>query len=344
MTSSPRVAILLATYNGTQFLEPQLRSLTDNETRFTLHWLDDGSTDDTRRVVRESSSRLGIDLVEWHQERRLGVPAAFFQLLECVEADVYLFCDQDDIWQPGKIDATVESLSPQLDSPVLCYSEPWLFATDAPAALRSYRDVLLDAAVEAGWEISRAFMYNPAPGNTVGFTRQLRGLFMAHRQIARSHAAMHDWWMYLIARASDGACLLKGVPTTLYRQHGGNAVGVSMPHGRRGLARIPGAGSRLRKAWAFCQDVRRSTARQALGFMLAADTMPAAEMLQRMLPSAQCVAKLCGRQSPAALIRLARQGVLPPHPLAAAWLAAACLVSDAGPSPLAPDPAEARHS
>jgi len=56
-----------------------------------------------------------------------GVPGTFFQLLECVDADIYLFCDQDDIWQRGRIDATVAHLLPDLASPVLCSSDPLMF-------------------------------------------------------------------------------------------------------------------------------------------------------------------------------------------------------------------------
>src|SRR5205823_13588786 len=94
------VAVLLATYNGERYVEKQLRSLEQNDTKFTLHWLDDHSTDNTRSIVRTVARESDIELREWHQSRHLGVPLAFFQMLECAEADIYLFCDQDDIWQP----------------------------------------------------------------------------------------------------------------------------------------------------------------------------------------------------------------------------------------------------
>src|SRR4051794_4896961 len=91
-----KVAVLLATYNGERYLEEQLRSLKSNGIDFTLHWLDDHSTDGTRELVRSVSSDAGINLHEWHKPAHLGVPASFFQLMECADADIYLFCDQDD--------------------------------------------------------------------------------------------------------------------------------------------------------------------------------------------------------------------------------------------------------
>ena len=122
-----KVAVLLATYNGARFIEPQINSFKENATPFTLHWLDDHSTDNNRDAVRASALRSGIDFREWHQPQHWGYPGAFFQLLECVDADIYLFCDQDDIWQPGKIDATVADLLPDISSPALCFSDPLIF-------------------------------------------------------------------------------------------------------------------------------------------------------------------------------------------------------------------------
>jgi glycosyltransferase involved in cell wall biosynthesis len=59
-----KVAVLLSSYNGARFIEPQIRSLKDNHTPFALHWLDDQSTDNTREVVKAAAKEAGITLVE----------------------------------------------------------------------------------------------------------------------------------------------------------------------------------------------------------------------------------------------------------------------------------------
>src|SRR5690242_594035 len=87
-----RVSILLATYNGAAYVGDQIRSLRDNVTEFTLHWIDDHSTDGTREAVRSAARTCGVILKEWHQEQHLGVPHTFFRLLELVDSDIYLFC------------------------------------------------------------------------------------------------------------------------------------------------------------------------------------------------------------------------------------------------------------
>jgi rhamnosyltransferase len=314
-----KVAVLLATYNGARFIEPQIRSLKENATPFTLHWLDDHSTDNTREAVREAALHSGIQLTAWHQPQRLGVPAAFFRLLESVDADIYLFCDQDDIWQHGKIDATVANLRPDVARPTLCFSDPLMFGNDEPAKLRPLSDVLRYAKRPKALQESRLFLSACACGNTLGFTRALRELFMGHKDIAHAYARMHDSWLYLIAAASGTVRPLSNAPTTLYRQHANNVSG-----GLPGLRRNKPSGM-----WRLQHRVRRSTSRHAQGFILAAPTLPPGPKLERVLSIARLIGTLERRQSPLALARLAYRRAMWPNWRDTLWLTLACLWTDA---------------
>ena len=244
-----RVVVLIATYNGAPFVESQIASLKDNLTPFVLHWLDDQSIDSTCEIVRATASREGIDLCEWRQSHHAGIPGVFFNLLERVEADIYLFCDQDDIWQPGKIDATVANLLPYLDHPALVFSDPFVFKNDNPSVLKRFTHI---RGVEPGVAVqeSRIFMYTPAMGHTIGFTRPLREIFLKHADIARTHAFVHDYWMYLIANACGTSRMLSDVPTTLYRLHGSNAFGMNFAEKTSSIKHI-------RRMWSIHQKARR---------------------------------------------------------------------------------------
>lgn len=317
------VAVLLPTYNGARFIEPQIRSLRENTTPFTLHWLDDHSTDNTREAVRAAALSSGTPLREWHQPQHQGVPGTFFQLLECVDADIYLFCDQDDIWEPGKLDATVANLSPDVASPALCFSDPLMFKDDEPEIRRSTFGVMGLKASRALQE-SRLFMSTCAFGHTEGFTRPLRELFLKHRDIARKYSMGHDWWMYLLAVSSGSARMLSNVPTTLYRRHGGNfSEAFLTPEGK---------GNRISWTWRLQQILRRGVSRQAEGFILASATLPPGAKLERIVALARLVAALDRRQSPAALVRLARRGAMWPIRRWAIPFAVACLCSDVSPN------------
>lgn len=318
---SVKVAVLLATYNGEKFVEAQIKSLGRNHTPFSLHWLDDTSTDNTRGIVRDAASQCHITLVEWHQPQKEGIPGAFFRLLECVEADIYLFCDQDDIWQAGKIDAAVENLRGNLAAPVLCFSDPWMFRDTEPDAFYRFSSVL-GVNAEASLDESRLFMPATSLGNTQAFTRPLRELFLAHAEVARLHAAVHDMWFYFLAVASGSARMLTDVPTTLYRRHG-NAWCDTY-----GSWRGPGRG-RYVVTWKQHQLARRVVARHAQGFLLLSSTLPKVSRLDRFLSIAQKVSALERRQSVGAISRLIRDRVMWPSRKLTAELAAVCLCSDA---------------
>lgn len=317
------VAVLLATFNGERYVGPQIRSLRENTTSFTLHWLDDHSTDDTRNAVRQAALEAGVPLREWHKPERAGVPGTFFHLLESVEADVYLFCDQDDIWQPGKIDATVATLAPDAASPVICFSDPLMFYEDEPTKFQRL-SVVLDMKPPAAVQPSRALMTNPAAGQSVGLTRPLRDLYISHKEIAWSHAFMHSWWMYLIASASGTTRLMSDAPTTLYRQHGNNVTTPFYARNRRLL-------EYLASTWQLQRRWRQGMSRQAKGFILASATLVPGPQLDRLLAHAKLVALLDQRQSVASIIRLARSGAMWPSWRRMLWLSASCIWSDARP-------------
>jgi glycosyltransferase involved in cell wall biosynthesis len=315
-----RVAVLLATYNGAPYIGQQIESLIQNVTRFTLHWLDDHSTDDTRTIVREWALRLGIELKEWHQPERLRLPGTFFQLLESVDADIYFFCDQDDIWQAGKIDTAIAELAPYLGSPVLGFSDSLMFYDDQPDVVRRVSEVF-GSRPRAAMEESRVFMTVIAPGHTQCFARPLRDLYLVHKDVARAYARNHDAWMYLIASAVGSVRLLADTPTALYRQHDANVTAGLLRGGRRL--------DRRALTWKQYQALRPRVARHAQGFLLAAATLAPSQRVDHLVALAKRVATVDRRQSAADLLKLAGAGALWPNRRWALGFAAACLWSDA---------------
>lgn len=316
-----RVAVLLATYNGSRYVEEQIRSLRENSVPFKLHWHDDGSTDGTLDIVRRAAENTGVLLEEYHHQQHEGVPGAFFFLLESVDADIYLFCDQDDIWQPGKIDAAFQSLKSDLSRPALCFSDALMFRNGTPDV--AYRlSAVMRARMDLAVQEPRAFMSAIPHGHTQGFTRPLRDLYLQHRQIARDYALMHDLWMYVIAVAAGNVRYLPDSPTTLYRTHDNNSSdNISGWHGD-GLGRLV-------MTWRQHQYFRRALARHAEGFLMAAATLPPGPKLERLRSVAMLLSSIHRRQNLSDLLRLLSLGVLWPSKRHATQLALACLCSNA---------------
>jgi rhamnosyltransferase len=125
------VAILMATYNGSKYIEEQLDSIfKQTYTDWHLYISDDMSSDDTVDIIRrymETEPRI-VEIITKPDEH--GAFKNFYYLIRHIKCDLdvdydyYFYCDQDDIWLPSKIEETVIfANSLELDNcPMMIYS------------------------------------------------------------------------------------------------------------------------------------------------------------------------------------------------------------------------------
>lgn len=98
------VTILMATYNGGQYIKNQLLSLQQQKlSSWTLFIQDDGSTDDTLEIVKDFQlNDPRINLVK-NPIPHQGAGKNFLSLVKYSNSEYTIFCDQDDIWLENKI-------------------------------------------------------------------------------------------------------------------------------------------------------------------------------------------------------------------------------------------------
>jgi glycosyltransferase involved in cell wall biosynthesis len=227
------VAIILSTRNGACFLLEQLQSFLDQSfARWTLHWRDDASDDETPAMMREFAAGPGAGrVVEWNDNQgRLGILGSFLTLLRRAPGDsIIAFADQDDVWLPEKLARGVAAIS-RLDAntPVLyCARQMLVDATLHPIRLSS------DLAQPPGFP--QALTQNIATGCTVMLNPAASKLLAEAEE--PSHT-LHDWWAYLLVTAAGGQVVFDREPTVLYRQHPHNAVGVPLSRRKRAVAAL----------------------------------------------------------------------------------------------------------
>lgn len=105
--STSTVAILLSTYNGAAYLPEQLDSLAAQTCRdWVIYASDDGSQDDTVAILHDYQRRLGKERLVILKGPRQGFAANFLATLKHANgrADFFAFCDQDDFWEPEKLE------------------------------------------------------------------------------------------------------------------------------------------------------------------------------------------------------------------------------------------------
>ncbi len=211
-----RVDVLVATYNGALYLSQQLDSvLSQSGVDVRLVIRDDGSSDATPAILQEYARKYPervILLLKSGDAR--GATANFLALLaHDSDAAYFAFCDQDDVWAPDRLLRAVQQLEaidagPRLYCSALTYVDSVLnmLGDSSRAVLPGFRNALVE---------------NIAQGCTMVFDADLRRLVAARLP---SRAAIHDWWLYLVA-AAFGRVIYDPVPSLFYRQHGANEVG-----------------------------------------------------------------------------------------------------------------------
>lgn len=217
-TDQPLVAICLATYNpNPRYLREQIESI---RAQRYANWIcliqDDGSKeeawttiqalvgDDSRFQVARSSENRGVYLNFEACLRRVPSEAAYIA-----------FCDQDDAWEPHKLDTLLANFGPDH---VFLYSDHTII--DAKGKVLS----------ETGWierrhqesDLDRLLMVNHIAGSTCLFRAELLRVALPFPPVLAD--LLHDHWMAAIA-LTQGKIGYVDQPLIRYRQHGSNVFG-----------------------------------------------------------------------------------------------------------------------
>lgn len=213
----PRVAVLLSTYNGADFIEAQLESLVAQESvALEVFVRDDGSTDATRRILVKYAS-VWPALGEPLGGANLGPAASFLELLRRSPDgfDYYAFCDQDDVWLPGKLARASRLLEEN------AVGRPALYCSRVFCVDRDLRP-LGPAPLSDDGRFEHILFENIAHGNTTVLNSAARELVRS--AMPSAGVIMHDWWCALVVSAF-GEIIYDDWPSLWYRQHHKNTIG-----------------------------------------------------------------------------------------------------------------------
>lgn len=203
----------MATFNGADYISEQLDSLLNQTYR---HWRlvvhDDGSTDNTLAIVRDYCAKdPRITLLSDGVSGR-GAARNYLHLLQETEAGLYMFCDQDDIWLPHKVERMVAAISP-MKQPALVYVNGYFY--------RSGRVIRQKTTVIHPQTLQDSLFFNSGiQGCSVIVNAQLVTLLKPFPR----HIAMHDH-LLTMAAVTFGKINYVDEVLTWYRQHERNVTG-----------------------------------------------------------------------------------------------------------------------
>lgn len=302
MNQPPKIAILLATYNGSAFLSAQLESiLKQSWQNFILVVRDDCSTDDTRVILDRylEAHPQKIHLLPADSSNR-GASGSFSLLLEYVlehkqelglSLAYMMFCDQDDVWFENKIERELQAM---LDAEAGSTEMPVLVHSDLEVVSESLSRIAPSFTRYQGLETHRNQFCNIVISNLVtGCTALINEALALKACPVSKQAIMHDWWLALVA-AAFGKLVYLDTPLVHYRQHGRNTIGarehasmpiLNMSLWQRVVTRKPNEHlfEVARQARAFLQRYgRQLNRRQRMGLRVSAAMNVRVGILQRL--------------------------------------------------------------
>lgn len=223
LKTKPQIAVLLATFNGEDYLNVQLKSIKNQaDVEVLIVASDDCSFDNTPQLLNEA---LAVDRrITLLPSEKLGSASAnFFRLLrdaDITQVDYVALSDQDDIWQADKLSHAVQMI---LTNNVDAYS------SNVVAFWSNGSHTLINKAQpQQHWD----YMFESAgPGCTFVLTKKLvlnmRNFLIANQELCQ-HLALHDWFIYAFARSRGIKWFIDHEAHVLYRQHASNVVGANV--------------------------------------------------------------------------------------------------------------------
>ena len=225
------IAILLSTYNGSKYLTDLLDSLINQSLlNIKIYISDDGSTDTTLQIIHHYLEKnKNIILIDNKSNR--GAFHNFMFLLNSVDADYYLFSDQDDIWLKEKsltlVNRIVDLENYYIKTPIVVHSE--LTVVDENLNLISNSFNKFSNINQDLFKMNKLFymVTNSIVGCSMCINKYVKNVCFP----INPNALMHDSWISLSVISNHGVIDFLPINLTLYRQHNSNVIGAKKSTG-----------------------------------------------------------------------------------------------------------------
>lgn len=219
--ATPRIAIMMATYNGAAYLARQLDSLlAQTYLHYTIDIADDGSTDGTVEILQSYQNRCPETIHFSVNPERLGVVKNFENLLQRLDAPYVMFCDQDDLWEPDKVARQLEAMqeleAAASDVPCLVHGDlAMMDAEERPLAASyfAFRGYCLRDTKDLGHILG--------PSGVMGNTVMLNAALRCKALPFPEGLEVHDYWIGIVAELFGKRRTLQQ-PLVRYRIHATN--------------------------------------------------------------------------------------------------------------------------
>jgi len=219
------IQVLLATYNGESYLKAQIDSLLSQTfTKWQLLVHDDDSNDKTVEILLDYQQMYPEKIKVIDDSFNYGSACKNFSHLLSMSTSKYvMFCDQDDVWLPEKIEKSFIRIKEMEDLygniPIVVHTDLAVVDESLNLIASSMFDYQgLNNSVES---LLQALVKNSVTGCAAIINRKAIEVSLP----ILPSAVMHDWWVSANVLKYSGKIEFINESLIKYRQHSGNALG-----------------------------------------------------------------------------------------------------------------------
>ncbi len=225
LRNTQSIAILLPTYNGSAFLQELIDSILSQTFKdYTLYIRDDGSKDNSVSICQELAAKDNRIIV-LPFERNYGARYSFLALMEQVESDYYMFCDQDDIWIPTKVEDTFNKMR---ETELSCPNKPIVIHTDLKVVDGELKPIANSLWEYRGYDVDMPHSfpylchYNDVTGCTMMINQLAKKACQGVMSLKFPDFMYYDNMVCILSAKAGGLIVPLKHQTVIYRRHGKN--------------------------------------------------------------------------------------------------------------------------
>ncbi|MHA8067235.1 glycosyltransferase [Aquirufa sp. ROCK2-A2] len=225
---NPLISVALCTYNGEKFLEKQLLSIL-HQTKMIdeLIVFDDLSSDSTIEILNNFQTKVPFNVSIHQNTINLGSCKNFENCMKACTGDVIFLCDQDDVWEPQKVEKQLEFLMEHPEKDAVFSNATMINQSGQPTGMTSFEQIQFVDQFQELWNNGGAFDILLRGYVVTGATLAIRSrilpeIFPVPRIIDE---LIHDGWISLWLSIQNRIGFLNDT-LIQYREHASQQVGL----------------------------------------------------------------------------------------------------------------------
>jgi glycosyltransferase involved in cell wall biosynthesis len=234
------ISVVMTTYNGSKFLVAQIESIMA-QTRHPdeVVIVDDCSTDNSYEILQTYQAKYPGLIRVYQNFSRLGINKNFEKAAQLSTGALIFFSDQDDVWNPEKIQTMVD----RFDGVSLLYSNAVIIDEQGRVISESELE-FNDVPAISGNPLIYLLQSNSISGHNILITKEL-----LHTAIPFSSNIVYDHWLGIVACLNEGIAFIDNA-LVMHRMHNSNAM--NNPSLQKGVHNIHAV--KISKLQAFRRD------------------------------------------------------------------------------------------